>query len=164
MATKTLKGFLTDVQKSVDEVKNKLTQVRSGSERKNVLNLKIACIVDVSGSISPKQYNSFMNQLQKIRGMSMVKVVEVDTQVVAMYDYYTSSPSRVVRLGGGGGTDFTAAFEAVTKMNPQAVLILSDGDEAGHVPEPAFPVGWILTHSGCKPPYDWGTIITRVDS
>lgn len=160
--TKGLKEFLTKVQKDKDEKEAKATKVKGADERKNVLNLKILCIVDVSGSISKEQYNSFMCQLQKVRGLSMVKVLETDTDIVAVYDYYAGNHNKVIKLGGGGGTDFTEAFKWAVQAKPDAILCLTDGDESGHVPNPKIPVGWITTYAGCAP-YDWGIEITKVD-
>lgn len=162
MEKKKLKEFLTKVQKDLDDKDAKLTKVKGADERKNVLNLKILCIVDVSGSISKEQYNSFMCQLTKVRGLSMVKVVETDTDIVAVYDYYNTNLSRVIKLGGGGGTDFEEAFKLAKKAKPDAILCLTDGDEMGKVPNPQIPVGWITTSAGCAP-YSWGVEITKVD-
>jgi len=157
-----LKQFLTKVQKDLDDAKPAATKVKGADERKNVLNLKILCVVDVSGSISKEQYNSFMNQLQKVRGLSMVKVIETDTDIVAVYDYYAGNHNKVIKLGGGGGTDFQEAFKWAKNAKPDAVLCLTDGDECGHVPKPNYPVGWVTTAAGCAP-YDWGIEITKVD-
>lgn len=156
-----LKEFLYKVQKDKDEESNN-TQVKQAAERKNVLNLKILCVVDVSGSISIHQYNSFMSQLNKIRGLSMVKVIETDTDVVAVYDYHKSNLSKVVKLGGGGGTDFEKAFKLANQTRPDAILCLTDGDENGKVPKPSVPVAWVVTAGG-HAPYEWGEIIAKVD-
>lgn len=169
MTTKTkqnLKEFLNKVQRDKDEKDEaKNTQVKNASERKNVLNLKILCVVDVSGSISHQQYNSFMSQLNKIRGLSMVKVIETDTDIVAVYDYYRSNMDRVVKLGGGGGTDFAIAFKQAVSVKPDAILCLTDGDDSGSLRLEAMngiPVGWVVTAGG-HAPYDWGQEITKVD-
>jgi predicted metal-dependent peptidase len=160
-----LKEFLNKVQLDKDEKENKATQVKNASERKNVLNLKILCVVDVSGSISREQYNSFMSQLNKIRGMSMVKVIETDTDVVAVYDYYKTNMDRVVKLGGGGGTDFKIAFHQAVSVVPDAILCLTDGDDSGSLTleqMKGIPVGWVVTSHG-HAPYPWGIEITKVD-
>jgi len=160
--TKGLKQFLTKVQKDLDDATPENMKVKGAEERKNVLNLKILCLVDVSGSISLEQYNSFMSQLKKVRGLSMVKVVETDTDIVAVYDYFAGNHNKVIKLGGGGGTDFTEGFKWAKQAKPDAILCLTDGDECGKVPNPKIPVGWITTSAGCAP-YPWGIEITKVD-
>jgi predicted metal-dependent peptidase len=159
----TLKDFLFDIQKK-KPLDPQADAVRiQAEERKNILNLKILVIVDISGSISLEQYNSFMSQLNKIRGLSMVKVIETDTKVVAMYDYYKGNHARIVKLGGGGGTDFFDAFQYGVKTNPDAIVCLTDGDESGRVHKPSdVPVAWVLTAHG-HAPYQWGKVITKVD-
>ncbi len=163
-AKDTLKDFLFDIQKKKrpDPTDENLVKIQA-EERKNILNLKILVIVDISGSISLEQYNSFMSQLKLIKGLSMVKVIETDTKVVAMYDYYKGNHAKIVKLGGGGGTDFYDAFQCAVKTNPDAIVCLTDGDESGRVRKPAeIPVAWVLTAHGHEP-YSWGKVITKVD-
>lgn len=159
----TLKDFLYDVQKKRDKKAMEAgLLVKEKEERKNILNLKIVVCVDISGSISAEQYNSFMSQLNKIRGMSMVKVIETDTKVCAVYDYYRASHSKVVKLGGGGGTSFLDAFEMAKKCKPDAIVFLTDGDDDGQCHKPEIPVAWVITRNG-HAPYDWGKVVAKVD-
>lgn len=159
----TLKDFLYGVQKNKDRKDvNDGVLVKEKEERKNILNLKIVVCVDISGSISTEQYNSFMSQLNKIRGMSMVKVIETDTKVCAVYDYYKSQHSRVVKLGGGGGTSFIDAFNLAKKCKPDAIVFLTDGDDDGQCQKPDIPVAWVVTAHG-HAPYDWGKVVAKVD-
>lgn len=156
------KDFLVKIQKSKD-----MSNVSRGvldaviEERKNVLDLNIAVGLDVSGSISRTDFNKFMAQLDAIKGLSRVKVIEVDTQIVAMYDYFKSAQNRVARLGGGGGTYFGPAFEKFKQLRPDAILFMTDGDCAGHVADPGIPTGWIMTNDR-SPPYGFGEVIVRL--
>lgn len=153
------KDFLVKIQKSKD-----ISNVTNGTlneslqDRKNVLDLNIAVGLDVSGSISQADFNMFMAQLDAIKGLSRVKVVEVDTQVVAMYDYYKTTQNRVARLGGGGGTHFEPAFNKFKEMKPDAILFMTDGDVAGTCSDPGIPTGWIMTNN-LKPPYGFGEVV-----
>jgi len=159
----TLKDFLYNVQKNRDRKDiDDGVLVKEKEERKNILNLKIVVCVDISGSISAEQYNSFMSQLNKIRGMSMVKVIETDTKVCAVYDYYRANHGRVVKLGGGGGTSFIEAFECAKKCKPDAIVFLTDGDDDGQCKKPDVPVAWVTTFHG-HAPYDWGKVVAKVD-
>lgn len=159
---KNAKDFLVKIQKSKD-----MNGVSSGvldamiEERKNVLDLNIAVGLDVSGSISRADFNRFMAQLDAIKGLSRVKVIEVDTQIVAMYDYFKTTQNRVARLGGGGGTHFGPAFSKFRQLKPDAILFMTDGDVAGEVADPNIPTGWIMTNDR-PPPYGFGEVVVRL--
>lgn len=159
---KTAKDFLIKIQKSKDN-----SNVSAGvldavlEERKNVLDLNIAVGLDVSGSISRADFNRFMAQLDAIKGLSRVKVIEIDTQIVAMYDYYLTGQNRVARLGGGGGTQFAPAFAKFKQLKPDAILFMTDGDVAGHCDDPGIPTGWIMTNNR-PPPYGFGEVVVRL--
>ncbi len=152
------KQFLYEIQDKKDgESKSNVTKFMNG--RKNVINLKILVCVDVSGSIGQEQFEQFMAQIDKIRGLSMVKVLETDDKVIALYDYFKTSQNEVMRLVGGGGTNFVEAFDKANQMKPDAVIFMTDGQVFGDSPKPPrFPVGWVLTHDG-KQPYEFGEII-----
>lgn len=84
--------------------KNKgLELARLEQERKNVLDLNIVVGVDSSGSINSSMFSSFMQQLQLIKGMSRIKVIEVSDIIEAVYDFEVGTRKPVVRLLGGGG-------------------------------------------------------------
>ena len=159
---KNAKEFLVKIQKSKD-----MSNISKGvleaviEERKNVLDLNIAVGLDVSGSISRADFNKFMAQLDAIKGLSRVKVIEIDTQIVAMYDYFKTHQNRIARLGGGGGTFFGPAFDKFKQLRPDAILFMTDGDVAGNVANPGIPTGWIMTNDK-SPPYGFGEVIVRL--
>lgn len=158
---KDAKAFLYDIQKKLDPKDLAHGSTSIAMDRKNVLDLKIVVLVDISGSISQRQFQQFMRQIDAIRGLSMVKVIETDTKVVAMYDYFKERKNKVVRLQGGGGTEFIPAFRAAKAINPNAILCLTDGEIFDRVPDPGIPVGWILTHGGRKP-FGFGKVIVEL--
>ena len=157
------KDFLVKIQKSKD-----MKNVQGGlldstiEGRKNILDLNIAVGLDVSGSISGAVFTKFMAQLDSIKGLSRVKVIEIDTEIVAIYDYYKTKQNRVVRLRGGGGTMFAPAFEKFKQLRPDAILFMTDGDVAGVVEDPGIPTGWIMSTNN-KPPYGFGEVIVRLE-
>lgn len=155
------KNFLYKIQKNKDKGDLKLTNIK-GLDRKNVLNLKILIGIDVSGSISQHQFNQFMRQIDRIKGLSVVKVAEIDTRIVSLYDYFKVSRNRIAKLGGGGGTEFTEFFELAKKINPDAILFMTDGCVWGTVKDPGIPVGWILTADGRKP-YSFGEELFKLE-
>lgn len=162
LSTKTARDFLMKIQKTRNSKMAALGLVDPVLEdRKNVLDLNIAVGVDVSGSISSAQFGQFMNQLKAIKGLSRVKVIETDTRIVAMYDYFSVEPKRIVRNSGGGGTEFTPAFKLFKELKPDAILFMTDGDAAGNVQDPHIPVGWILTRGG-HPPFNFGSVVVKL--
>lgn len=130
-------------------------------DRKNVLDLNILVCIDVSGSISRDQFKQFMAQMDMIKGLSRIKVIEIDTEIVALYDYFKTPQNRVARLRGGGGTEFTPAFEQAKKIKPDAILFMTDGMVGGHVSNPGIPTGWVLTRGGVHP-YGWGEVVVNL--
>ena len=143
------KPFLYEVQNQ----KN-LTSPLIFRERKNILDLKIVIMIDISGSINQETFENFMKMIDKIRGLSMVKVLEFDTKVVAMYDYFKTPQNEVMRLKGGGGTYFEPVFEQAKKMNPDVLIIMTDGQNFDTLENPNIPTGLVLTVGG-KHGYDW---------
>jgi predicted metal-dependent peptidase len=160
--TKSLRDFLYNVQDERDSQQENKTKSQF-NDRKNILNLKIVVCVDVSGSISNEQYRSFMHSLDKIRGLSMVKVIETDTKVVSMYDYFKNRKGRVFTFKGGGGTDFVEAMAKAVQMNPDAIVWFTDGDDGGNLAEPKVPTAVVLTKEG-ESRYPWMEVCSRVDN
>jgi predicted metal-dependent peptidase len=154
-----IKDYLYQVQQGSD----KFSPVRGDFfERKNVLDLKILVCLDVSGSISPQQFKQFMSRVDLIRGVSVVKVLEIDDKVIALYDYFQGN-HPVVRLQGGGSTDFTDAFEVAKRMRPHVIVFLTDGQVNGQkVLDPNIPTAWVLTHDGVFPSYGFGDEVERL--
>lgn len=153
------KDFLIKIQSRKHEKTNSSFSV--DNSRKNILNLKILVCLDVSGSISPEQFAQFMSQIDQIKGLSTVKILETDSRVVAMYDYVVSHENKIARLKGGGGTEFSAAFDVAKKLNPDAILFMTDGFVFDKVEDPGIPTGWVLTHDGVIP-YEFGVIAARL--
>ncbi len=148
------KDFLYAIQE-----KNNLKSSVVIRERKNVLDLKIVVLLDISGSISYENFTKFMLALDSIRGLSMIKVIEFEGDVVAVYDYYKTDQNEVMRLKGGGGTNFVPPFELAKKMNPDAILVLSDLDNYDHVENPNIPTGAIVTFHNQSQRHPWIKIV-----
>ena len=162
------KDFLYSIQKKKNYLSKKKGKKATlvGSlfdQRKNVLDLKILVCLDVSGSVSEAQFRQFMQQINLIRGLSVVKVLEVDTRVIALYDYFKTDQSQVMRLVGGGGTEFSEAFARAKELNPDAILFMTDGQVSGNIFDPGIPTGWILTCDGIHP-YGFGEVVVKLPS
>lgn len=156
-----VKDFLFKIQKEVHRKQKGPSLKDVEDARRNILNLKIVVGLDISGSISESQFKQFMAQLDLIRGLSVIKVLETDTKVVAMYDYFKGGTNRVCRLQGGGGTEFKEAFQVAKQLEPDAILFMTDGEVFDSVKDPKIPTGWILTHNG-RHPYGFGKVLATL--
>lgn len=161
MTSNTPREFLYEIQRKKPPSDSAAIPAALG--RKNVLDLNILICVDVSGSISPTQFKAFMRQIDAIKGLSRVRVLEIDTEIIAMYDYFRVSGNRVIRLGGGGGTAFHKGFEKAKTMKPDAILFMTDGFVYDKVASPGIPTGWVLTADGVQP-YPFGKVVVRMKS
>lgn len=144
-----LKPFLYDIQSRKDLSINTILK-----SRKNILDLKIVVMVDVSGSIGQETFENFMKQIDKIKGLSMVKVLEFDTRVVACYSYFKTAQNEVMRLRGGGGTYFQPVFDQAKKMKPDSLVLMTDGENFDELENPGIPTGLVLTEGGPNK-YNW---------
>lgn len=162
------KGSFSNLGAFLGDIQNQKLKAKAGKgadfarvemERKNVLDLNIVVGIDVSGSISSAMFKSFMVQLNQIKGMSRIKVVEVGDKIEAVYDF-TRPAARVARLGGGGGNGEHLFFPMAKKMRPDAILYMTDG-YCTPAQNPAIPTGWILTAQGHQP-YDWGALVGQL--
>lgn len=157
---KDVRDFLYKIQKKRDKSNSEI--IDTLGDRKNILNLKILVAIDVSGSISQSQYKQFMHQIDLIKGLSVIKIMETDTKVVALYDYTKTSKNRIARLTGGGGTCFVEAFDWAKRLDPDAILFMTDGEVWGDVVSGVeIPTGWVLTCDG-KRPYNFGDVVLKL--
>lgn len=154
---KDTRDFLYKIQQEKNQEAGSMT-AKSMYDRKNVLNLKILVGADCSGSITNAQFTQFMRQINMIRGLSVVKVIEIDSEIVAMYDYFKSTQGRVIQIRGGGSTMFKKFFKKAEEMKPDAILFMTDGDVFDDVADCSIPTGWILTAGG-KKPYKFGEVL-----
>lgn len=162
---KDVKDFLIKVQKDKDRKSGNSQIAIDGDilqERKNVIDLKLVVGLDVSGSISMSQFKQFMTQLDRIKGLSVCLVIEIDTQICAMYNYERVHKSRIVRLSGGGGTEFTILWKKMKDLKPDALLLFTDGYVGDDGIDPGCPVGYIITANGVKPPYKFGRVVHKL--
>lgn len=154
-----LPQFLSKIQKDklkAQQGKKNNDQAQAEYERRNILNLNLVVGVDCSGSISSEMFHDFMIQLDRIKGMSQIKVVEVASIIRAIYDFKNRN-RPVVRLQGGGGNGEHLFFPLVKKMKPDAIIYMTDG-YCTKATNPDIPVAWVLTKNGTKP-YPWGNVV-----
>ena len=157
-----LKDFLYSVQKSKDEKTKAFLKIKDAENRRNMLDLRIICCLDVSGSISADDFRKFMLQIDRIKGMSKVRILSVDTDPVSFYDWEKATKSKIVALGGGGGTNFLSAMKMALKCKPDAILWLTDGNDSGDLSKPPLPCAVVL--KGKRDSwYEWCEVCEHID-
>lgn len=113
--------------------------------------LKLAIAMDVSGSITEKEYEVFLNEIFAItRHIGEVEVIEWDTQVQGNYKIKGYKP-KITRTGQGG-TDPTDAIKWVNnrKNSFDGVIFFSDGYFAiNEITNPIrVPALFVITSNG----------------
>lgn len=121
----------------------------------------IAIMVDVSGSISAKQYQRFQSESCAIIDHSAFEttVQFIDTQIKHTCSIEDSVDVASLKPTGGGGTSFRPGFEYYENCgeNPTAVVYFTDG-ACEDFPDftPSYPVIWVLFepyNTKFKPPF-----------
>src|SRR5208282_3639965 len=113
---------------------------------------RIVVAVDTSGSIGPKELNTFFSELADILRTchpEVVDVLGVDAAVASHVEVtgdtdITQDPPEV---GGGGGTDFRPAFNWVAEHDVMPACFIYFTDMMGPFPDkaPEYPVIWCAT-------------------
>lgn len=119
--------------------------------------LELSAVIDSSGSISQDALAEFKGLLiSLIRTFSNVRV-HVIVNDAEVHDHFeltnaTVGKFKMMKVHGGGGTNFIPAFEAIAKERPhtQVIVFLTDG--YGTFPEqsPASKVIWMLQPPHCN--------------
>lgn len=118
----------------------------------------IVLVFDTSSSMSKEQLTQMVAEAQEIRNTydTDMHVIACDAKVqnhyiLEKYEYFDTDQ---IKLTGGGGTDFSPAFEYIEKENlrPTAVVYMSDGKGVFPNP-PEYPVLWALTKDHDAPPF-----------
>lgn len=108
----------------------------------------ILVAVDVSGSISRKDYDEFFNELHYVyKAGAKIKVIEVNTDIVTEYDYKGVTP----KPHAGGGTAFLPAIDYYNKHRSlySTMVYFTDG-ESWDVKD-CKPLGrmlWVISSGG----------------
>ena len=124
--------------------------------KKKYPDLKIACCLDTSGSVSDEYLNQYISELINMHecGAEIV-VIEADCQVQNVYDF---DPKKIKSVSGRGGTAYMPAINEALKHDVDAILYLGDGDNFGEILEkPNLPFLWVMIEDN-KPPAEWGKV------
>lgn len=120
----------------------------------------IMVVLDTSGSISTKEIDEFMSEIDAIKGQLRARIVlhACDSEL-AKEGPWLFEPWDEFKfpeeIRGGGGTDFRPIFEWIVRQSREPDLLLYFTDAQGVFPkcEPDFPVLWLVKGKAGVP---WG--------
>ena len=123
--------------------------------------------IDTSGSTQ-----SYIPQFQgEVNGIAEdynpeITVVYCDTEVAGVEVFEPDDYPVHLKFKGGGGTELKPMFDYVTEhgLNPTCMVVLTDGEfNYECIPEPWYPVLWVLTeeHPSFKPSFGEITVINQ---
>ncbi|MBD3350815.1 MAG: hypothetical protein GF364_04935, partial [Candidatus Lokiarchaeota archaeon] len=129
-----------------------------------VKKLYLAIAIDTSGSINKKQLNEFITEINGIVGQFTsyhIFVMSCDAQIHDLLEYDTYNPIKpgeILKLRGGGGTDFRPVFRLLNKKyeKPDCLIYMTDGYGTFPNRAPRYPVIWLL-NTNIVPP--WGVSV-----
>ena len=107
--------------------------------------------LDVSGSISGKEIQEFMTEINAIKGQlrARVSLLACDEKLVKGSPWLFEAWEEFKlpkHLRGGCGTDFRPVFDWVEKQDQAPELLVYFSDCLGRFPEhePSYPVLWLV--------------------
>ena len=113
--------------------------------------IDIAVVLDTSGSIAAAEMQEFVSEVNAIKASINARItLHACDAALADTGPWVYEPWEEVRLPeklpGGGGTNFTPAFDWAERLDRQPDLLLYFTDAKGEFPRtpPAFPVLWLV--------------------
>lgn len=113
--------------------------------------IDVVVVIDTSGSINAEEMREFVTELNGIKGAVHARItLHTCDARLAPDGPWTYEPWEQLRLPptlpGGGGTNFTPAFEWAERLDRQPDLLLYFTDANGEFPRsaPTFPVLWLV--------------------
>jgi predicted metal-dependent peptidase len=132
---------------------------RHGQPPKTTLRPKVRILVgaDTSGSVSDKELNAFLVELEGIARLVDVTFVQLDHGIQNVEHNFRSSKDRAYKIFGRGGTDMRILFRALKNrehgLNPDEfglIVMFTDGETP--FPEQELVdhrVVWFITTKNC---------------
>lgn len=116
--------------------------------------------VDVSGSISDRELNECIAEINAIKGQlrARVTLIAIDDQIATGFPKTFEAWEEITRIdsiAGGGGTDFRPVFDWMETQDTPTDVLIYFTDALGKFPEfaPAYPVIWLIKGKAHVP---WG--------
>ena len=106
----------------------------------------IAVVLDTSGSITTKQAEDFLGEVNGILQSANVLVMQVDTKVQSVQEFEKGVTLQNFEVKGNGGTDFRPAFDWFREngVRPEALVYFTDGECSSFPAQPDYPVLWMV--------------------
>lgn len=117
---------------------------------------EIAVVVDVSGSISPKEMECFATELSAVLEEfdSAITVLACDATVRSCQRLSRADLPLRFTVAGGGGTSFRPPFRLLEEegVNPACLVYFTDMACDSYPDDPGFPVLWVTPGQDFQPP------------
>lgn len=120
--------------------------------------IKVAVVIDTSGSIDNKEMQAFMAEIKGICDAYddyTIYLRTCDTVINQKWELHPFDPIPDM-WEGRGGTDFREALEEAANLDITSLVYLTDGYGDFPDKEPRYPVIWVSTTDH---PYPWGQVI-----
>ncbi|MGB9811361.1 MAG: VWA-like domain-containing protein [Dictyoglomus turgidum] len=154
-----LQNFVGSIVSGMDDVswsrletrRNHEEVLQPGLVENSVEDIIVA--IDTSGSISQEQLATFASGVAKLLQYTQeVTVITTDAKVHEKVKVSSIGDLlKNIKFKGAGGTDFTEVFQQIKKCN--CLIFFTDGYATYPNKAPKYPVLWILTKEGSKPPF-----------
>lgn len=122
--------------------------------------VEIIIILDTSGSIGAVEMGAFVSEVNAVKGQLRARIVlHACDAVLAAAGPWVCEPWEDLAvpadLSGGGGTDFTPAFDWVSRQDraPDVLVYFTDGKGLFPKNPPSYPVLWLIKGGSDIP---WG--------
>ncbi len=132
----------------------------------------ILFMIDTSGSMSDtmiaQAYSEINGAIEQYNGALKGWLGFFDAMVVPPVPFENEDEFKIIRIMGGGGTDFEIIFDYVREemldIPPACIIILTDGYAPFPEKEAAgdIPVMWLINNNEVNPP--WGRIVRINDA
>jgi len=113
-------------------------------------NIDIVVAIDSSGSVSPKEMDSFVSEIIAIsKSFASIKmtVIVCDCKIHGVHEIRNGFSPKDIKLEGCGGTDFRPVFSYISKNIPSTRLLIYLTDGMGEYPaEESVKTLWVLTN------------------
>lgn len=122
---------------------SRIGEVPGRSRRDAETRPRVVVAIDTSASMTPAELDQVAAQLDRLRDLATMVIVECDAAIHRVYPFQ----GKLGRVHGGGGTDLQPVFEPdlLRSLGARGVVYFTDGD--GPYPEnpPGLPTLWVLT-------------------
>ena len=111
---------------------------------------KVFVVLDTSGSMSTKELQLAMHEIDALARKEEVYEVQVDTRVAS---FRKRVPGDKWEAYGRGGTDMIPGFDLAKQEKATAIICITDGGIFKWPEIPKVPVIWVSTQLQAKYPY-----------